>query len=218
MGWTPPSTSMPMDSGAGAYGAGGYGMQGQMAGGPAPVADPGMNYAGGDGGYVGDGGGYEGDCGGECCGGCGHHCGCCARLGMLCRCCCVPLCTTGDMVQHMPFFGTTHGYYYFRPYHVMHVFSQQELATRWGGDPRNPYDNTMFHRIYEQMGVEAKTKAPPGTAPMQPGAEYLGPGQAVTPTPVPMYESPSQSYIPSPSNGLPVSPLPSVESIPPPTR
>ena len=70
------------------------------------------------------------------------------------------------MVQHMPFFGTTHGYYYFRPYHVMHVFSQQELATRWGGDPRNPYDNTMFHRIYDQMGVEAKPKAPPvGAAP-----------------------------------------------------
>lgn len=216
MGWTPQTPSMSMDAGAG-----GYGMSGQMAGAPAPVADPGMDYSYGDGGYAGEGGG---DCGGGC-GGCGRRCGlggcracgCCAALwqhGL-----CVPCKTTGDLVQHMPFFGTTHGYYYFRPYHVMHVFSQQELATRWGGDPRNPYDNTMFHRIYDQMGVEAKPKAPPVGAVPQAGTEYVGPGQMVMPTPVPQYDSP-QNYVPSPGNMVPstVTPLPGLETIAPPTR
>jgi len=143
------------------------------------------------------------------------------------------------MAQHTPFFGTTHGYYYFRPYHVMHVFSQQELATRWGGDPRNPYDNTMFDRIYEQLGVQSKVplKGAAGQQPPLPGQEYLTPGQPITPTPVPGYEQLPQNYgvppmygtpstqippggmLPSPgampSNGMT---LPNIQSIAPPTR
>ena len=62
--------------------------------------------------------------------------------------------TTGDLVQHMPYCAAGKGYYYFRPYHVMHVFAQQEMVTRWGGDPRNPYDNTLFGRVYQYMNIE----------------------------------------------------------------
>jgi hypothetical protein len=93
----------------------------------------------------------------------------------------------------MPFFGTTHGYYYFRPYHVMHVFSQQELATRWGGDARNPYDNSLFQKVYEQMGVAAtlppvSVAAPPSTP------DYVVPnGSSVVPTPVPS-STPAPNY------------------------
>jgi hypothetical protein len=56
--------------------------------------------------------------------------------------------STGDMPQHVPYFPHAHGYYYFRPYNVVHVLQQQEMAQRWGGDARNPYDNRMFERIY----------------------------------------------------------------------
>jgi hypothetical protein len=122
----------------------------------------------------------------------------------------------------MPFFGTTHGYYYFRPYHVMHVFSQQELATRWGGDPRNPYDNTIFQRIYEQMGIEAKPEPKKGTptieVPTVPEQEYLVPGQA--PTPVPTYTPATPTYVPgapaTPMPGRTITPLPNVEPVPTP--
>ena len=122
-----------------------------------------------------------------------------------------------------------HGYYYFRPYHVMHVYSQQELATRWGGDPRNPYDNTMFQRIYEQMGIEAK----PVTATTTVTPEYTVPGPTYTPTPVPTYQPSPQPFGISPgmqmTPGLPVTPgattlpggslpMPSIEPIPSPGR
>lgn len=229
MGWTPQSQQgMPTDYGTGisgygtngmyGNGAGTYGTNGTYANGAAtnaaPVADPQMDYT-----YGGD--GTPGDCcdsgscgrgrlhlGCCCCGlGCMH--GCCEGLhNCLANFCCVPFCTTGDMAQHTPFFGTTHGYYYFRPYHVMHVFSQQELATRWGGDPRNPYDNTMFQRIYEQMGVQSKVPLK-GAAGMTPpnGTEYIGPGQTImapTPTPTPGYDQlPPQTYGYPPAGTMP---------------
>jgi hypothetical protein len=177
----------PAYGGGASYGPASYGPQ---AGGPIPE---GGDYAGGGGECCGGGG----DACGSACGGCccflKRHCcglfgGCCHRLG---SCLCVR--STGDMAPHMPFFGTTHGYYYFRPYHVMHVFSQQELATRWGGDARNPYDNSMFQKVYEQMGVAAtlpavSVAAPPSTP------DYVVPnGTNVVPTPVPS-AAPAPNY------------------------
>ena len=164
--------------------------------------------------------------GGECCGtggACGGDaCGCAPACG---GCCCLTNCclrSPGDMVQHMPHFGTTHGYYYFRPYHVMHVFSQQELATRWGGDPRNPYDNTMFQTVYQQMGVDAATQkareehaaktAVPKTG-MPSVQEYI------VPTPVPGYQGAAPQYVPGmevPQGAVPagIPAAPAVEYVP----
>jgi hypothetical protein len=131
----------------------------------------------------------------------------------------IPRRSTGDMVQHMPFFGTTHGYYYFRPYHVMHVFSQQELATRWGGDPRNPYDNTQFQRIYEQMGVAGKSTKP--VAVTTPAMDYVvPPGTNIVPTPVPTYGPNGSQYVPgapyAPNQSFPpTNPAPPGQMLPP---
>lgn len=195
--WGPPPSG---GYDAGAYGGSQFGGQqygGQM--GAAPVAaQPEGNY----GGPAYDGGAAApcngGQCGGDSCG----FGGCC-RLGLpSLGCCCGGLghncCirTTGDLVQHTPFFGTTHGYYYFRPYHVMHVFSQQELATRWGADPRNTYDNTIFQRTYEQLGVDMATiKAREEAA-----AKAKAAGLAEPPTAVPSYTLPPDS-VPTPLPG-----------------
>ena len=94
---------------AGAYGGSQFG--GQM--GAAPIAaQPEGNYGGPiDGGAAPCNGGQ---CGGDSCGfgGCRLGLGCLGCCGGLGHCCCIR--TTGDLVQHTPFFGTTHGYYYFR--------------------------------------------------------------------------------------------------------
>jgi len=230
-GWIAPTPSMASPYGASAYGnsggypaAGGYAGQGAYHGDAAYASGqpmgiegyPGPQYGGAptdDAGMYGS----EGECGGSESGhGCGH---CCAFLHGCCRSC--GLHAPGDMVQHMPFFGTTHGYYYFRPYHVMHVFSQQELATRWGGDARNPYDNCMFQRIYEQMGVEARpTNGWATTGAPAAGYDYAAP------TPVPEFGNEAPTYgVPggaAPSNGsiLPggMIPLPNIETIPAPAQ
>lgn len=125
-----------------------------MSGGPyaggyaaAPAADCGCNAGGG--GMVADSyvGGEVSSCGAGGWHGHGHH-GCCLLHG------------TGDMPQHMAYCpGPHHGYYYFRPYHVMHVFAQQDMVVRWGGDPRHPYENSIFERVYGQLGAVQPTPA-----------------------------------------------------------
>jgi hypothetical protein len=101
----------------------------------------------------------------------------------------------------------------------MHVYSQQELATRWGDDPRNPYDNTLFQRIYEQMGIAAQpVTTTPAVMP-----EYTVPGPTYTPTPVPAYQPVPQQYPGTPAPGMPTGPgsalpLPGIEPIPSPGR
>lgn len=93
------------------------------------------------------GGCADGSCGAPCdtCGPCAPACCGCWGAGRYGH---GWLCTTGDMPQHVPYQAEGRGYYYFRPYHVMHVFAQQEMATRWGADPRNPYDNRFFEKFY----------------------------------------------------------------------
>lgn len=215
--WNPPTPSMHTN-----MGAGGYGAQQQPQAAPTDGNVPSGDVGGGE--YGAD--GCAPDCGGCCL----FSHGCCHCLfghGCFFR-------SPGDMVQHMPFFGTTHGYYYFRPYHVMHVFSQQELATRWGGDPRNPYDNTMFQRVYQQMGVDVKSTTPTNnTMPSNIGLptmspEYVTPNQGMpTPTPVPMYQQvPQNMQVPqAPGMSLPAVPSPNgigpggqIEYVPGPTR
>jgi hypothetical protein len=212
--WNPPTPSMHTNMGAGGYG-GQQPYAGQQQGGPADGNVPSGDVGGGE-------------CGAEgCAPGCGR--GCC----LFGHSCCFR--SPGDMVLHMPFFGTTHGYYYFRPYHVMHVFSQQELATRWGGDPRNPYDNRMFERVYQQMGVDVKSTTPTtNTMPSNIGLptmspEYVTPNQGMpTPTPVPMYPQnmqPNMQVPQAPGMSLPTVPSPNgigpggqIEYVPGPTR
>jgi hypothetical protein len=182
---------------------GGY-APGGFSGGPAPTSAPAPQAAGDCGcndGAV-SGGGDTCGCAPSCGLGCLRGCGCCLAG----HTCCVPFKTTGDLVQHMPFFGTTHGYYYFRPYHVMHVFSQQELATRWGGDARNPYDNTIFEKVYQQMGVDARSAQPTtGVVPATVLPTY--------PTPVPNYQP-----VPQMTPGTVVPTQPSGEIVPSPIR
>ena len=57
----------------------------------------------------------------------------------------------GDMPQHYPYFPNAHGYYYYRPYNVIHIPQQQEMINRWGLDPRNTMDNRFFERIYQEQ-------------------------------------------------------------------
>jgi hypothetical protein len=70
--------------------------------------------------------------------GCGH---CLYRL--FCGCC--------DLVPHLPYFPPRHGYYYFRPYNIAHLQRHQEMVVRWGEDPRNPYGNEVFTRVYAAL-------------------------------------------------------------------
>ncbi|MDA0834264.1 MAG: hypothetical protein O3A29_13375 [Planctomycetota bacterium] len=82
---------------------------------------------------------------------------CCCGLARLwgrwrCRDGCGRICwtTTGDMHQHYPYFPRYHGYYYYRPYNYIHVLEHQYQALSLGGDPRAPYQNRQFERVYER--------------------------------------------------------------------
>jgi hypothetical protein len=61
--------------------------------------------------------------------------------------------TTCDMPPHIPYQAHWPHYYYFRPYHYLHVPQQQEVVDGWGWDIRNPYSNEMFKDIYEGLDV-----------------------------------------------------------------
>jgi len=59
-----------------------------------------------------------------------------------------------DMPQHLSYYPPAKGYYYFRPYHFLHYQQQASFVTRFGGDPRLPYANEIFDRVYEQYEME----------------------------------------------------------------
>jgi len=71
---------------------------------------------------------------GKCKGGCHKYC----------------FSSTCDMIQHYPYFPKNHGYYYYRPYNHIHVLEHQYQALSLGGDPRAPYLNQMFEKIYDE--------------------------------------------------------------------
>jgi hypothetical protein len=86
-----------------------------------------------------------------------------------------------NLSLHYPYFPKDHGYYYFRPYNMVHVAIQRDIAASWGEDPRNPYDHKVFDRVYEALRAEeeaqaevlppsseAKPLTPPPPAPLPP--------------------------------------------------
>ena len=80
------------------------------------------------------------------------------------RCSCRSTC---DMIPHIPYFPEYHGNYYFRPYSYHHVLMQKEIVKSWGGDPRHPYANDLFKKIYEETGSQNSAfrgTRTPGTA------------------------------------------------------
>ncbi|REJ84930.1 MAG: hypothetical protein DWQ34_05135 [Planctomycetota bacterium] len=72
--------------------------------------------------------------------------------------------TTGDLYPHFPYRPQYGGYYYFRPYNYMNVYTHQSQIVNMGGDPRNPYSVSMFGPIYEEFGATAPLlDVPPGS-------------------------------------------------------
>ncbi|MCA9246126.1 MAG: hypothetical protein KDA42_03395 [Planctomycetales bacterium] len=56
--------------------------------------------------------------------------------------------STCDMHQHLPYCSRPNSYYYFRPYQIEHVAIQQEFVRSYGGNPKHPYENSVFDRVY----------------------------------------------------------------------
>jgi hypothetical protein len=62
------------------------------------------------------------------------------------------------MPQHHAYFPVLHGYYYFRPYHPSHIPLHQQRVAGWGEDPRNPYSNDIFRRVYADYWAERSSQ------------------------------------------------------------
>lgn len=79
----------------------------------------------------------------------------------------VPLCrSTCNLRQHVEYFPYAHGNYYFRPYTFTRLLQQQEQAARMGIDPRNPYSNKQYLKVYEKMDERVRVEeVPPGEIP-----------------------------------------------------
>jgi ribosomal protein L37AE/L43A len=137
------------------------GMSGQAAYGAPQGGAYGGTYVGGTGSFA-PAAGHE-SMAAECCPHCGqrhHHKG-------------TPLhdwlCPPCNLTQRYPYYPKDHGHYYFRPYHMQRVQEQQAIAVTWGEDPRNPYGQLVFERVYDQIRAEQAAKAeqvaPPLPAP-----------------------------------------------------
>ena len=79
----------------------------------------------------------------------------CPTPWVTCRCCCWR--STGDFPGHVPYAAPYFGYYYFRPYNWSMVAEQQAIAAKWGGDPRIPYGQDVFERLYASLPVPEAT-------------------------------------------------------------
>ena len=55
------------------------------------------------------------------------------------------------MTLHLPYLAEPKTYYYFRPYNYNHIFMQQEQAMIMGLDPRMPYDNAIFKKVFHNL-------------------------------------------------------------------
>ena len=74
----------------------------------------------------------------------------------------VPLCrSTCNLRQHVEYFPYAHGNYYFRPYTFTRLLQQQEQAARMGIDPRNPYSNRQYLKVYEIMEERVRVEEIP---------------------------------------------------------
>jgi hypothetical protein len=119
------------------------------------------------------------------------------------------------MSQRYPYWPQYHGNYYFRPYHMQRVIEQRQIATSWGEDPRNPYGNLVFDRIYEQMQADEAANAEalpqPPVTPVPPPLNEPKPASnnGVTPKPLPMRNTPMRNTPMKDSlDGLPPTPQP----------
>jgi hypothetical protein len=57
-----------------------------------------------------------------------------------------------ERLPHFAYAPPVPGTYYFRPYSVIQLREQQAMAAVWGIDPRTPYSNDIFQRVYSEMG------------------------------------------------------------------
>ena len=62
------------------------------------------------------------------------------------------------MEQHLTYLAQPKTYYYFRPYNMVHIQRQQQLALDLGQDSAAPYDNTIFTTVFDDMEKESENK------------------------------------------------------------
>jgi len=60
-------------------------------------------------------------------------------------------CPPGNLHQHIPYIAYPKDYYYFRPYNYFQIPDQQQEVMAYGDDPRDPYTNRVFERVYSQF-------------------------------------------------------------------
>lgn len=139
---------------------------------PAPIAydsqDSTPHYFSADSSNCGADTGYVSDCGlcGDC-GGCGT-CGSCGHGGLLHggglglhhggywakHCLPSPWHAPGNMAPRFPYEAYPQTYYYFRPYNMLHIPQQQEIARGWVDDPALPYSNGVFAKVYAEYEAD----------------------------------------------------------------
>ncbi len=72
-----------------------------------------------------------------------HHHSCWGLVGLP-----DPCLSPGDMTQHVPYLARPKNYYYFRPYQYFHIAEHQREVTLYGENPKEPYANRLFKRVY----------------------------------------------------------------------
>lgn len=65
-----------------------------------------------------------------------------------------------DLYPYVPCYPAT-GYYYFHPYHPMHIVQHQAFVASYGEDPRMPYANTLFERLHASVPTAPPALKPP---------------------------------------------------------
>lgn len=55
-------------------------------------------------------------------------------------------------LPHLTYPPPVPGTYYFRPHTVIGLRDNQADVLLWGGDPRDPYANDIFQRVYSEVG------------------------------------------------------------------
>jgi hypothetical protein len=64
------------------------------------------------------------------------------------------------MVQHFPYEPPAYASYYFRPYSVAGLNYQRRIVASWGEDPRTPYANAIFQRVYRELDADRSNAVP----------------------------------------------------------
>ncbi|MDA1051391.1 MAG: hypothetical protein O3C40_13045 [Planctomycetota bacterium] len=80
-----------------------------------------------------------------------------------------PCNTPGDMTLHIPYRSHPHNFYYFRPYNYFHIEEQQREVMYYGGNPRHPYANKVFQRVYDRTVDPFAQNQPEAISPPSPG-------------------------------------------------